>query len=199
MGSGWKIAVFIGIGISLSCSIAAICIASPHIPQLGFDYQGVLVGILSALVTILIGWQIWNLISAKDNLKKMSEEIVKAHQDAERQINDFKQVINTSVGSIFRDLADFSAGDPNQLGISLYWSINALTYAHDGKTDKKMYYETTYDIIRAIPITSGTIFYSKDVITSMISELNRINDPQAKHIIDIIYSYIANKRIAVKQ
>lgn len=198
MKNGWKVAIFIGIGISLSCSIAAICIASPHIPQLGFDYQGVLVGILSALVTILIGWQIWNLISAKDNLKKMSEEIEEAHQATTKQINDFKQQINASVGSVFRDLADFSSGDSSQLGNSLYWAIQALTYAHDGNADKTIYYETAHDIIREIPIACGSINYPKDVITSMISELNRINDPQAKAIINIIYLYMQNKNITTK-
>lgn len=37
----------------------------PHKAELGFDYQGVLVGVLSLLVTILIGWNIYTIIDIK--------------------------------------------------------------------------------------------------------------------------------------
>lgn len=44
-------------------SIVAVCIAAYRTPELGFDYQGVLVSVLSLLVTILIGFQIYNSIT----------------------------------------------------------------------------------------------------------------------------------------
>lgn len=45
-------------GIAVVISIVSICVAYPHKAELGFDYQGVLVGVLSLLVTTLIGWNI---------------------------------------------------------------------------------------------------------------------------------------------
>lgn len=41
--------------VAVLISLVAICVACPHKAELGFDYQGVIVGVLSLLVTILIG------------------------------------------------------------------------------------------------------------------------------------------------
>lgn len=41
--------------------------------NLGFDYMGVLVGILSLLVTLLIGWNIYQLVDFKDRAKDMEQ------------------------------------------------------------------------------------------------------------------------------
>lgn len=59
--------------IAIICSIIAICIALPSNRDVfGLDYIGVLVGILSLLVTVLIGWQIWSVISID---KKIAKEV----------------------------------------------------------------------------------------------------------------------------
>lgn len=55
-------------------SIIAICIAAYRTPDLGFDYQGVIVGILALLVTALITWQIYSLVDI--NGKKRDLEIL---------------------------------------------------------------------------------------------------------------------------
>ena len=44
--------------VAVLISLVAICVACPHKAELGFDYQGVIVGVLSLLVTILIGWHL---------------------------------------------------------------------------------------------------------------------------------------------
>lgn len=46
-----------GLALVVSGVIAILCLPSSH--RVDFDYQGLLVGILSLLVTVLIGWQIW--------------------------------------------------------------------------------------------------------------------------------------------
>ena len=48
--------------IAIIVSIASICVSNPNKQELGFDYQGIIVGVLSVLVTALIGWQIYNSI-----------------------------------------------------------------------------------------------------------------------------------------
>ena len=60
-------------GIAILISIIAICISCPHKAELGFDYQGVLVGILSLLVTALIGWNIYTIIDIKSTRDKIDE------------------------------------------------------------------------------------------------------------------------------
>ena len=63
-------------GLSLTAiilSIIAICIAYTHTKSLSWDIAGTLVGILSMLVTVLIGWQIYNYIS----FEKKAQTIIK--------------------------------------------------------------------------------------------------------------------------
>lgn len=58
----------------------AVCVAVWRSPELSFDYQGVLVGVLSLLVTILVGFQIYNSIDVN---RKMAE-IEKVSRDTAR-------------------------------------------------------------------------------------------------------------------
>ena len=57
--------------VSLLLSVIAVCVAVWRSPELDFDYQGVLVGVLSLLVTILIGWNIYTLVDLRNLQNKM--------------------------------------------------------------------------------------------------------------------------------
>ena len=59
--------------VAVLISLVAICVACPHKAELGFDYQGVIVGVLSLLVTILIGWQIYTFIDINKKSKELEE------------------------------------------------------------------------------------------------------------------------------
>lgn len=59
--------------ISIMVSVAALCRTYPHTSDLGMDYQGVIVGMLALLVTILIGWQIYTAINVKEELKDIKD------------------------------------------------------------------------------------------------------------------------------
>ena len=67
-------------GVSLLLSVIAVCVSVWRSPELSFDYQGVLVGVLSLLVTILVGFQIYNSIDVN---RKMAE-IEKVSRDTAR-------------------------------------------------------------------------------------------------------------------
>lgn len=50
-----------------------------RVPDLDFDYIGVIVGILSALITIAVGWQIFYQLKIEDRLKDVAKtEVEKA-------------------------------------------------------------------------------------------------------------------------
>lgn len=70
--------------IFIMVSVAALCRTYPHTSDLGMDYQGVIVGMLALLVTILIGWQIYTAINVKEELKDIKDlrrEINKQERD----------------------------------------------------------------------------------------------------------------------
>ena len=63
---------------AIICSVVAICVSLPSAPELGIDYIGVIVGILSLLVTMLIGWQIWNTIAIEKKIKAETKTVSKS-------------------------------------------------------------------------------------------------------------------------
>ena len=73
---------------AIICSVLAICVSLPSAPELGIDYIGVIVGILSLLVTMLIGWQIWNVIAID---KKIDGKVKQTSDSLTESINVTKK------------------------------------------------------------------------------------------------------------
>ncbi len=73
---------------AIICSVVAICVSLPSAPKLGIDYIGVIVGILSLLVTMLIGWQIWNVIAID---KKIDGKVKQTSDSLTESINVTKK------------------------------------------------------------------------------------------------------------
>lgn len=69
--------------VSLLLSVIAVCVAVWRSPELSFDYQGVIVGVLSLLVTVLVGWNIYTLVDLKGVQSKMRA----LSEDATKHIN----------------------------------------------------------------------------------------------------------------
>ena len=57
--------------IAIAISIAALCLAFCRIEPVTIEWLGVLVGILSILVVVLIGWQIYSFINIKEDTKEL--------------------------------------------------------------------------------------------------------------------------------
>lgn len=76
----WALALSI---IALLIGVAGCFI---KIEPISYDYMGILVGVLSLLVTALIGWQIHPLIDIRNLRKEISNERTKAYIDSERNI-----------------------------------------------------------------------------------------------------------------
>lgn len=63
--------------VSLLLSVVAVCVAVWRSPELSFDYQGVIVGVLSLLVTVLIGWQICYFVFIRKEINKEVDKKLK--------------------------------------------------------------------------------------------------------------------------
>lgn len=66
--------VLILFGASILLSIISICISLIRSEPLTWDGMSVLVGILSLLVTILLGWQIYTFIDIENKIKRIIKE-----------------------------------------------------------------------------------------------------------------------------
>lgn len=61
-----------------------------HITSQPFDYNGMLVGFFSLLVTLLVGWNIYSTINAKSELEKAKEEYASEIQQIKDDIKDLQ-------------------------------------------------------------------------------------------------------------
>lgn len=69
---------------AIAISIIALCRVYPNTSDLEMDYQGIIVGILALLVTVLIGWNIYTLMdfnSARKYVDDMKMGIDKQEMD----------------------------------------------------------------------------------------------------------------------
>lgn len=62
--------------VSLVFSIISLCILAYRPYDLEFDYIGVIVGVLSFLVTVILGWQIYNYLSLRSEMEEMINKII---------------------------------------------------------------------------------------------------------------------------
>lgn len=77
--------------------VVILCFYAPRVisgNSLGFDYMGVIVGILAILVTALIGWQIWQAVDVNKRLKKQEEQFNLFMQDWNEVSANSQAVLN---------------------------------------------------------------------------------------------------------
>ena len=81
--------------ISFIILVFIVCPRIINHENLGFDYMGVLVGILSLLVTLLIGWNIYQLVDFKERVKVMelSKEDVQGEINYMHNETDYNQAM----------------------------------------------------------------------------------------------------------
>lgn len=143
----------------ISCTIClfAICIALPQLRDGGkplYDYQGVLIAILSILVTVLITWQIWSLINfnkEKAAVEKMSVELENLRNESKIIAKKNRAQTNEAVSDLYNSLLfdkeklrkDFRFF---QYLMSIIDSIRLRSEVNDFEKCSKIIEEFLYDI-----------------------------------------------------
>lgn len=61
--------------LAIVLSIIAISRTCYRTVELGFDYLGIIVGVLAILVTFLVGWNIYSVVDTNNKTKEMKSEI----------------------------------------------------------------------------------------------------------------------------
>lgn len=65
--------------LSLIISVIALAVALPRPNNLGFDYLGVIVAIISLATAFAVGFQIWNALSLENRLKGLKTQVEKEY------------------------------------------------------------------------------------------------------------------------
>lgn len=104
MKMDWSILVSI---IALCFSIAAIIVVYPRV-TLGIDYLGLIVGMLSFLITLLMGWNIYTLVDFKNKIK-----------DIENVKSDFRKIFEINKATYLTHVADLEESISILYGLKL--------------------------------------------------------------------------------
>lgn len=120
--------------VCLIVSLVSVCHTHPRIES-GFDYMGLIVGILSLLVTMLIGWQIYNALSLEQkvsNIKKEYDGLKDKSEALARQQENIK-VYNEASMEFIRGMTMLSNRNSVNLA-EVYWvfSLALLHYIEAG-------------------------------------------------------------------
>ena len=119
-----RLVIYIIVAISLIVSIISLCNSLPRTD--GLDYIGVIVGILSLLITMLIGWNIYTVV----DFNKRKEDLVKQEQILKTLV---VQVSNNTTGHAaaaeysFASIYLYLITGSEPLGLE-YWYINHTLY-----------------------------------------------------------------------
>lgn len=67
--------------------------------DLGFDYLGVIVALLALMVTLMVGWNIWQTIDAKNAIKDFEEKTKNYEQDLQNKVDAVKTELQGQLDS----------------------------------------------------------------------------------------------------
>lgn len=124
------IAIYIWLIILTIIGVASLVRSFYHNIMLQIDYSGILVGILGALCTVLIGWQIYSIIDFNQREKKNQKKI----EELQQIIRDIKENGNRGDYLIYDYLSDIysnllSCNESNYQFELIHLKINAINYA----------------------------------------------------------------------
>lgn len=96
--------------IAIICSFVALAVVAPRDvdKSIEMDYLGLIIGILSVLITILIGWQLYSVFKIKDDVSeaaKAREEANNATKEAQSKVLEVDEKIK-SLDSVIQEAKD---------------------------------------------------------------------------------------------
>lgn len=115
--------------ISLIVSVVAICLAIMRCEPIEAEWAAVEVTVLSVLVTLLLGWQIWSVVGFEKRVNSINDRIDK---QVIKIANDFNHI--TTANEYKWNAADILC-DPTDPANSVKWWIKALEEASKTETD----------------------------------------------------------------
>lgn len=135
-GIAWAIIFSLAAIIMAVIALATVCPRN----DLSLDYMGVIVGILSLLVTALIGWQVFNLIKIdrlKDNLETAEKRITEVKKDAQKELYEHSALMMSIHSKDHIGKFDLHAVNKDYASLSFAYSmaVSALRYSLEANTD----------------------------------------------------------------
>lgn len=134
--------------IAIILSIVAICVSYPRSENSGLDYIGIIVGILGVLVTVLVGWQLYNALNLKElvnQTEKAKADAIEAKNQAEQMLRD-TQVSTTQLSSKLTSITD----EVTHLSNCNRSSIEQISMITKGMTDLQSIVKKSIELYKSM-------------------------------------------------
>lgn len=112
--------------LSLIISIIALAVALPRPNNLGIDYLGIIVAIISLATAFAVGFQIWNALSLETRLKELKSKIEEEYIEKMRSL---EQKLTADINSKSEFLSDSNSYQTSLTSGAISFSNNLYSRA----------------------------------------------------------------------
>ncbi len=180
------------IGIISLANCIILCILFPRSQELCIDYMGIIVTVLSILVTLLVGWQIYKTIGFE---QKTVAELVRIENELNEKLSSNQQALHKEIEegieqsvnmSLFMSLAQLafalhqseSSEEQFRNAVPLQISYNALCVWNNNTKDVEDAYNSCISLIKEYRIKDCNLVVSKDDYKLFLSAALKTQDDE---------------------
>ena len=160
--------------ISTTVSIIALIMAFPHYENAHYDYHGGLVTILSILVTVLIGWNIYSIVDfnrRKNEVNSLYLAVNQALGEVSKWNNNSDGITEFSFVCVYQQLLNIKP-TPEIYDRFLSHSVSALKYFSYSKE-----LNACTDIVNALLLIPKGIPIAQDTKQNCLKTLHLVPEP----------------------
>jgi hypothetical protein len=175
-------------------NVLVVCIYNPR-AEVEVDYQGILVGSFSILVTVLIGWNIYTAVDIKKEVKRFHDELEHQHYSIESKTA-------LSIMYIFMQLRDSLTEENNDMK----YRINYLNYCivfyglqellYHQKSKGNITEDNTLNIVLGL-LRKKELTVIPTQLHELLDTYEKLNIPD-KNISKELYELISNIKLSVQ-
>jgi len=164
--------------VAIAVSLVSLGLVLIRVKPIAYDWAGVMVGSLSALVVMLIGWNIYSLVDFKESVKevkKLSTKIGELEIGLNAQMSRMHLLTNMGITDIYYR---FITGDVRNRDFKyLYHNVVSIMYACEVKDiiTCNAIIKTMLDVVIS-PESIKLSKHEKDIVLKFISNIKHANE-----------------------
>ena len=151
----------------------------PNNDNTNFDYQGVLVGIMAAIFTMLVGWNIFQALDLKNNISIVEDlriEMGKQLNELKEQ-TEFNQALTNASLCQYISASFAPNGSKYKKGHMIIRGLEAIKIASQIPNGKKQIYKIVKSLNEGMEYSSE-ISFSDAELTNLIMKCGEIQNPK---------------------
>jgi len=169
----------IAVAISAGAVITVLCVRCNSDTDWDFDFYGTLIGVLSLLVTLLVGWQIFQTITMKDEVKKIIFTVKSTLEDnIKAEIDKAKKYAYASG----KDSFAISMFESKLFGLSITSFFEAIIVWAEIQDDENLRKSVSHldSAIDALKKAKEELSIDEELRTNLLSGIVKLSDKELR-------------------